>query len=86
MTMESGGLVYPGDRGLSVTKDPGDPFTSLLPPTHLHIGLPTDQVRLVTIIQRVMTTDAGPRPDPDTPPGDEYKTTGKQSELRQRPI
>ena len=44
MTMESGGLVYPGDRGHSVTKDPGDPFTSLLPPTHLHIGLPTDQV------------------------------------------
>ena len=41
MTMESGGLVYPGDRGLSLTKDP---FTSLLPPTHLHIGLPTDQV------------------------------------------
>ena len=44
MTMESGGLVYPGDRGLSLTKEPGDPFTSLLPPTHLHIGLPTDQV------------------------------------------
>lgn len=25
----------------------------------------------------------GPRPDPDTPPGDEYKTTGTQSQLRQ---
>ena len=38
MTMESGGgLVCPG-ASLSVTKDP------LLPPAHLHIRLPTDQV------------------------------------------
>ena len=37
MTMESGGgLVYPGTS--LVTKNP------LLPPAHLHIRLPTDQV------------------------------------------
>ena len=51
MTIESGGLGYPGGGSLGVTKDPGDPFTSLLPPTHLHIGLPTDQVTLVTLFR-----------------------------------
>ena len=54
MTMESGGgLVYPGDRDLTMTKDPGDPFTSLLPRTHLHIQLPTKQVTMNVTMYRV---------------------------------
>ena len=43
MTIESGGMGYPGGGSLSVTKDPGDPFTSLLPPSL------TEQVMLVTL-------------------------------------